>query len=71
MDSIKTVTSKLSILLFAFAFAAGCATVTDANADLMPESDNSVITVETTGDTWDQKGGDDMDPIIIKPEMTD
>ncbi len=65
---------KSIILSIAFAVAilfTGCATVTDANADLSPETDNSVITVETTGDTWDQKGGDDMDPIIIKPEMTD
>jgi hypothetical protein len=71
MDSIKTVTSKLSILLFAFAFAAGCATVTDANADLAPETDNSVITAETNGQTWDNSNRDDMEPIIIKPEMTD
>ncbi len=66
---MKSITLSIAFV-FAILFT-GCATVTDANADLSPEPDNSVITVETTGDTWDQKGGDDMDPIIIKPEMTD
>jgi len=28
-------------------------------------------TIERAGDTWDQRTGDDMDPIIVKPEMTD
>jgi hypothetical protein len=27
--------------------------------------------MERAGDTWDQKTGDDMDVIIVKPVMTD
>jgi hypothetical protein len=71
MDTYKTVISKLSLSAFALFLAAGCATVTDANIDLPEENNDNITTVEKAGDVWDQKTGNDMDPIIVKPEMTD
>ncbi len=71
MDTYKTVISKISLTAIALFFAAGCATVTDANVDLMDEPAVETTTIERAGDTWDQRTGDDMDPIIVKPEMTD
>jgi len=71
MNSYKTLISKLSLTAIVLFMAAGCATVTDANADLMDEPSVETTTIEKAGDTWDQSGGNDMDPIIVKPEMTD
>ena len=68
MKYFKTITYKLSITSLAILFAAGCATVTDANADLYEET-TPVISIEKSSDTWDSKSGDDMDPIIEKPDM--
>jgi hypothetical protein len=71
METYKTLISKLSLTAIALFFAAGCATVTDANTDLMDEPTEETTTMERAGDTWDQKTGDDMDVIIVKPVMTD
>ena len=71
MDTYKTLISKLSLAAIALFFAAGCATVTDANVDLMEESVEETTTMERAGDTWDQEVGGDMDVIIVKPVMTD
>jgi len=71
MDTYKTLISKLSLAAIALFFAAGCATVTDANVDLMDEPTEETTTMERAGDTWDQEVGDDMDVIIVKPVMTD
>ena len=65
---MKTLITALFTLSLLFA---GCATVTDANVDLMDEPAVETTTIERAGDTWDQRTGDDMDPIIVKPEMTD
>jgi hypothetical protein len=56
MKAIKTTLSVLTLILFA-----GCASVTDANTDLL-EDNSPVISVEKTTDTWDSNG-DAMDPI--------
>ena len=72
MDTYKTLISKISLTAIALFFVAGCATVTDANVDLLDEpAEETTTTIERAGDTWDQKTGSDMDPIIVKPEMTD
>ena len=66
---MKSLTSKVLSFAFALIFAAGCATVTDANID-MPEVQETT-TVETTsidGSFWDSKTSDDMDPIIDRPQ---
>ena len=60
MKTIKSTLAVLTLILFA-----GCATVTDANADLHEET-SPVISIEKSSDTWDSKNGDDMDP--IRPE---
>ena len=66
---MKTLIASLFTISILFA---GCATVTDANVDLLDESaEETTTTIERAGDTWDQKTGSDMDPIIVKPEMTD
>jgi hypothetical protein len=61
MKFIKSIFNKLAILSLALIFAAGCASVTDANTDLL-EDNSPVISVEKTTDTWDSNG-DAMDPI--------
>ena len=67
MKSLKSTTTKVLSFSFALLFAAGCATVTDANLDL-PETDQPTVETTTTGDTfWDTRNGDDMDPIIERP----
>ena len=69
MKILKSSTSKILSFAFALIFAAGCATVTDANID-MPEVQETT-TVETTsidGSFWDSRAGDDMDPIIDRPQ---
>ncbi len=69
MKSIKTVSSKIFTISFALLFAAGCASVTDVNADL-PEIDEptTITTTTTDGSFWDSRNGDDMDPIIDRPQ---
>jgi len=69
MKILKSSTSKILSFAFALIFAAGCATVTDANID-MPEVQETT-TIETTsidGSFWDSRNGDDMDPIIDRPQ---
>jgi hypothetical protein len=71
METYKTLISKLSLTAIALFFAAGCATVTDANTDLMDEPTEEITTMERAGDTWDAEAGNDLEPIIVKPVMTD
>ena len=69
MKILKSSTPKILSFAFALIFAAGCATVTDANID-MPEVQETT-TIETTsidGSFWDSRNGDDMDPIIDRPQ---
>ena len=65
---MKTLITALFTISLLFA---GCATVTDANADLMDEPSVETTTIEKAGNVWDQEAGNDLDPIIVKPEMTD
>jgi hypothetical protein len=65
---MKTLIASLFTISILFT---GCATVTDANVDLADEPTEETTTMERAGDTWDQKTGDDMDVIIVKPVMTD
>ena len=65
---MKSITIKLTTLSAAFLFAAGCATVTDANLDLPEEEPAYFETSETSGTMWDTRNGDDMDPIIERPK---
>ena len=68
MKALKSTTIKLLSFSFALLFAAGCATVTDANLDL-PEEEITTIETTTTGDSfWELGNGDDMDPIIDRPK---
>jgi len=66
---MKSLTSKVLSFAFALIFAAGCATVTDANID-MPEvqEKNTIETTSIDGSFWDSRNGDDMDPIIDRPQ---
>lgn len=68
MKSIKTVSSTIFTFAFALIFAAGCATVTDVNADLPEINEPTIETTNTDGSFWDSRNGDDMDPIIDRPE---
>ena len=68
MKRYKSILYKLSAASFAILFAAGCATVTDANADLH-EEETKVISVERLDGTWDNTTRDKMDPIVEKPDM--
>ena len=68
MKRYKSILYKLSAASFALILAAGCATVTDANADL-EEENSKVISVEGMEGTWDNTTDDKMDPIIEKPDM--
>ena len=64
---MKSLTTKVLSFSFALLFAAGCATVTDANLDL-PENDQPTFETTTTDGTfWDTRNGDDMDPIVERP----
>ena len=64
---MKSLYTKALTFAFALVFAAGCATVTDANLDL-PENDTPTIETTTTdGSFWDSRSGDSMDPIIDRP----
>ena len=65
---MKTLIASLFTISILFA---GCATVTDANVDLMDEPAEETTTVERAGDTWDAEAGNDLEPIIVKPVMTD
>ena len=65
---MKTLIASLFTISILFT---GCATVTDANVDLIDEPTEVTTTMERAGDTWDQKTGSDMDVIIVKPVMTD
>jgi len=68
MKSIKTVSSNIFTLAFAFILAAGCASVTDVNADLPDTSKPAIETTTTDGSFWDNRVGDSMDPIIDRPK---
>jgi hypothetical protein len=68
MKRFKTILYKLSVASCAILFAAGCATVTDANADLYEEETRVIETERMTG-TWDNTASDKMDPIVEKPDM--
>jgi len=64
---MKSLINKTLAFSFALIFAAGCATVTDANIDL-PETEETVISTNAPdGSFWDSRNGDDMDPIIDRP----
>jgi len=71
----KKISSVVSFLMV-LGLMAGCASVTDANVD-EPESsqvtavDQNLSDEETTNDSdsiWFNSNGDDMDPIIDKPD---
>jgi hypothetical protein len=63
MKALKSILSVSVLILFA-----GCATVTDANADLYEEETRVIETERMTG-TWDNTASDKMDPIVEKPDM--
>lgn len=65
---MKSITIKLITFSVAFLFAAGCATVTDANLDLPEDDQPTFETSETSGTLWDTRNGDDMNPIIERPK---
>ena len=65
---MKNIITKVALFSLALAFAAGCATVTDANIDL-PGEESSFETSSTEGTTWDTRNGDDMDPIVDRPKF--
>ncbi|WP_340105595.1 hypothetical protein [Rhodohalobacter sp. 8-1] len=67
MKSLKSTTIKALSFSFALLFAAGCATVTDANLDLPETTEPTVETTSTEGSFWNTNG-DDMDPIIDRPK---
>ena len=67
MELLKTVIHKLFVVVIALIFAAGCATVTDANVDLNEEP--SVLPSERMDNLWDSTTGDTMGEIIIRPDM--
>lgn len=64
---MKSIKNKIVIFSFALLFAAGCATVTDANLDLPEDEKPSFETSETNSTLWDTRNGDDMNPIIERP----
>ena len=67
-EKMKTLTSKLLTFAFALLFAGGCASMTDANADLPQDNEITFETTSTEGTFWDSKSSDDMDPIIDRPQ---
>ena len=64
---MKSITTKVFSFSFALLFAAGCATITDANLELPEEEVTTFETTTTDGSFWDTRNGDDMDPIIDRP----
>ena len=66
---MKNIITKIALFSLALAFAAGCATVTDANIDPPEEAKPSFETSSTEGTTWDTRNGDDMNPIIDRPKL--
>lgn len=69
MKTLSKFTSRFSLIAaFAFLFAAGCASVTDATSDLPETEDQAEVTEQAPADIWGENG-DDMDPIIEKPSM--
>ena len=66
---MKNIITKIALFTLALAFAAGCATVTDANIDLPEEEKPSFEISSTEGITWDTRNGDDMDPIVDRPKL--
>jgi hypothetical protein len=69
MNNSKSMFSSFATISFALLFAAGCASVTDANIG-QPESDDSAIqAIEASSDTWNNENGDDMDTIIVRPTI--
>ncbi|MEX0660808.1 MAG: hypothetical protein WEA58_12140 [Balneolaceae bacterium] len=71
MNTFKGLLSKLSIIVFAVLFAAGCATVTDANIDAELPTEPTVETTSTDNGDWFSEAGDSMDPIIEKRDTGD
>ncbi len=69
MNTLKTQFSKIITIVFAIGLTAGCASVTDANLDSADDQQVRTVQVEKATSTWDSKTGDDMDPIIDKPDM--
>ena len=63
MKALKTTLSVLTLILFA-----GCATLTDANVDLV-EEETTVISIERASDTWDSRNGEDMGTVVEKPVL--
>ena len=64
---MKSLTTKIISFSFALLFAAGCATVTDANLELPEEEQPTFETTTTDNSFWDTRNGDDMDPIVERP----
>jgi len=65
---MKTLSSTVLSFAFALIFAAGCATVTDVNADLPEVTEPILETTTIDGSFWDSRIGDSMDPIIDRPK---
>ncbi|CAN5204475.1 hypothetical protein BH23BAC3_BH23BAC3_36310 [soil metagenome] len=65
---MKSLTTTVFSFAFALIFSAGCATVTDVNADLPEIDEPTIITTTTDGSFWDSRSSDDMDPIIDRPK---
>lgn len=63
MKALKTLLTVSILILFA-----GCATVTDANIDLIDENEPSVTTTTVDDNDWFSRTGDGMDPIIDGPD---
>jgi hypothetical protein len=63
MKRVKTAFHKIAISSIALFFAVGCATVTDANADIEEKNSSNFLTIERAGDTWNSDAGDGLDPI--------
>jgi uncharacterized protein YceK len=71
LNKYKSKFSSLISFLMVLGLMAGCASVTDANVD-EPQTEN-VISIENDQKTdsdsiWLNSNGDDMDPIIDKPD---
>lgn len=71
MNTFKGLFSKLSIIVFAVLFAAGCATVTDANIDAELPSEPTVETTSIDEGDWFSEAGNSMDPIIDERDTND
>ncbi len=72
MTTFKGLFSKLTIIVFAVLFAAGCASVTDANINAELPSEPTVETASLDGDNWFSSGaGETLDPILGDKPDTD